>query len=445
MDKIVVGKCVSLSSEGKGIIKIGKDVIFIDSLLLGEEAEVEILYSRNKIYYGKIKKLLSLSKDRISPLCPIATACGGCSFQNTTYQYELDYKTNKVKEDLKRIGGIDTKVNPTLGMDEPYFYRNKIQVPFSKEHKTIIYGFYKASTHKIIPFKKCYIESKESELILQSIASLMENYHLDPYDEDAHSGIIRHVLIRTSYNYNQLMVVIVTNGEFFPSRGKFIKDLLKKCPNITTIIQNINSRHTNVILGNEERILFGKGFIEDDILGLHFKISSKSFFQINHLQTEVLYSKALELAEISKDDVVLDAYAGVATIGLLAAKYAKEVISVELEHSAVINAKNNARDNNINNIHIVEDDCTEFMKNYKPQIDVLIMDPPRKGSTPEFLNAVLEIKPKRVIYISCDPSTLARDLRTLTKAYNLEVAQPVDMFPRTHHVETVVSLCLKRN
>ena len=438
MNKIIKGKCVDISSEGKGVVKLDKDVIFVDSLLLEEEAEIEITYSRAGVSYGKIKKLLSFSKDRISPLCPIATACGGCCFQNATYQYELRYKQNKVKEALKRIGGLSVEVNPVIGMSEPYFYRNKIQVPFGKERRNIIYGFYQTNTHRIIPFKKCYIESKESEPILIEIASLMEKYHLDPYNEDIGSGLIRHVLIRTSFTTSEIMVVLVTNGEKFPNRGDFIKDLKRNCPQITTIIQNINSRKTNVILGEKERLLFGKGFINDSILGLKFRISSKSFFQVNHIQTEKLYSKAIELAKLGENDTVLDAYAGVATIGLLCAPHCKEVLSVELEKAAVINARNNALKNHIFNIRIEEADCTKFINQYKPQVDVVIMDPPRKGSTPEFLNAILDIKPKRIVYISCEPSTLARDLKLLTKKYKVEQVQPVDMFPRTYHVETVV-------
>lgn len=442
--KIITGKCVSLSSEGKGIIKIDKDIIFVDSLLLGEEADVEVLYKRSGVLYGKIKKLRSFSKERVEPLCKQATACGGCCFQNASYKYELEYKRNKVKEDLKRIGGIDVPVKEVIGMDDPYFYRNKVQVPFGKDRGHVIYGFYKTGTHRIIPFTRCYIESKESEEILKNVASLMEAYHIDPYDEDKRNGIIRHVLIRTSWATKEIMVVLVTNGDFFPSRGKFVGDLKKKCPQISTIIQNFNPRDTNVILGEKERTLYGKGYIEDAILNLKFKVSSKSFFQVNHAQTEKLYSKAIEYASLTKKDVVLDAYAGVCTIGLLCASKCKEVISVELEHSAVINGKNNAHSNNITNITIIEDDCTSFIQQYKPQVDVVIMDPPRKGSTPEFLNAMLTIKPKRIVYISCDPSTLSRDLKYLKNNYYINCVQPVDMFPKTYHVETIVGLSLKQ-
>ena len=444
MKNIIKGKCVDISSEGKGVIKTVYGVIFVDALLLGEEAEIEVTYARKGVAYGKIVKLLSKSPDRIQPLCPVSTACGGCTFQNATYEYELRYKKHKVEEDLKRIGHFENiKVNDVIKMDEPSHYRNKIQVPFGKENKRVVYGFYKANTHKIIPIKECNIEDKDAAPILIDIALLMEKYRIDPYNEDYRSGIIRHVLLRTSRSTKEVMVVLVSNVETFPGRNNFIKELTSLHKEISTIIFNVNKRDTNVILGESEKVLYGKGFITDEILGLRFNISSKSFFQVNPIQVEKLYGEALRLANIGKDDVVLDAYAGVCTIGLLAAPHAKNVISVEVVKSAVINGRNNAKLNNINNIEIIEDDCTEYINNKLPKVDVVIMDPPRKGSTPEFLNAVKRIKPKRIVYISCEPSTLSRDLEMLKDTYDIETIQPVDMFPRSFHVETIVGLILK--
>ena len=441
MKNIIKGKCVDISSEGKGVIKTVYGVIFVDALLLGEEAEIEVTYARKGVAYGKIVKLLSKSPDRIQPLCPVSTACGGCTFQNATYEYELRYKKHKVEEDLKRIGHFENiKVNNVIKMDEPSHYRNKIQVPFGKENKRVVYGFYKANTHKIIPIKECNIEDKDAAPILIDIALLMEKYRIDPYNEDYRSGIIRHVLLRTSRSTKEVMVVLVSNVETFPGRNNFIKELTSLHKEISTIIFNVNKRDTNVILGESEKVLYGKGFITDEILGLRFNISSKSFFQVNPIQVEKLYGEALRLANIGKDDVVLDAYAGVCTIGLLAAPHAKNVISVEVVKSAVINGRNNAKLNNINNIEIIEDDCTEYINNKLPKVDVVIMDPPRKGSTPEFLNAVKRIKPKRIVYISCEPSTLSRDLEMLKDTYDIETIQPVDMFPRSFHVETIVCL-----
>ena len=441
---IIRGKCVDISSEGKGVIKTVYGVVFVDSLLLGEEAEIEITYAGKGVSYGVIKKLLSFSPDRITPKCPISTACGGCVFQNASYGYELRYKKHKVEEALKRIGHIENvKVNDVLGMENPEHYRNKIQVPFGKENKHVVYGFYKSKTHKIIPLKQCNIEDQKAGPILNNIARLMEKFHIDPYNEDYRTGIIRHVLIRTSRATNEVMVVLVSNVDTFPGRNNFIKELVKRSPEISTIIYNINKRDTNVILGDKEKALYGKGYITDEILGLKFNISSQSFFQVNPIQVEKLYGEALKYAKLSKDDDVLDAYAGVCTIGLLVAPHVKKVTSVEVVKSAVVNGINNAKLNNINNIEIIEADCTEYINKHLPHFDVVIMDPPRKGSTPEFLNAVKRIKPSRIVYISCEPSTLARDLEMLKDIYNIDIVQPVDMFPRSFHIETIVSLSLK--
>lgn len=438
---IIRGKCVDISSEGKGVIKTVYGVVFVDSLLLGEEAEIEITYAGKGVSYGVIKRLITMSKDRINPKCPIATACGGCCFQNATYEYELRYKKHKVEEVLKRIGHLEgIKVNDVLGMNNPEHYRNKIQVPFAKDHKKVVYGFYKSKTHKIIPLKQCNIEDEKAGPILESIARLMEQYHIDPYNEDYRTGIIRHVLIRTSRSTDEVMVVLVSNVDTFPGRNNFVKDLVRLRPEISTVIQNTNKRDTNVILGESDKVLFGKGFITDEILGLKFNISCRSFFQVNPIQVEILYKTALNFAKLTKNDTLLDAYAGVCTIGLLAAPRVKKVTSVEVEKSAVINGINNAKLNSINNIEIIEADCTEYINKELPKFDVVIMDPPRKGSTPEFLSAIKKIKPSRLVYISCDPATLARDLEILKDSFTIEEVQPVDMFSRSFHVETVVSL-----
>ena len=441
---IIKGKCVDISSEGKGVIKTVYGVVFVDSLLLGEEAEVEITYAGKGVSYGVIKKLLSFSPDRITPKCPVSTACGGCVFQNATYEYELKYKKHKVEEALKRIGHLDNvEVKDVIGMDNPEHYRNKIQVPFGKENKHIIYGFYKSKTHKIIPIKQCNIEDKKAYQILENIAKLMEEFHIDPYNEDYRTGIIRHVLIRTSLSTNEVMVVLVCNVDTFPGRNNFIKELIKRSPEISTVVYNVNKRDTNVILGECDKTLYGKGYITDEILGLKFNISSQSFFQVNPIQVQKLYGEALKYAKLNKNDTVLDAYAGVCTIGLLAAPHVKKVTSVELVKSAVLNGKNNAKLNKIDNIDIIEADCTEYINKELPRFDVVIMDPPRKGSTPEFLSAIKKIKPSRLVYISCEPSTLARDLEILSDTYDIEFVQPVDMFPRSFHIENIASMKLK--
>ena len=406
-----------------------------------EEADILINYNRAGINYGSIQKLYKLSKDRIKPKCAVATACGGCAFQMLSYPKQLEYKTNKVKDAFKYISKLDVKVNDCIGMDDPYYYRNKIQIPVKKINKKNVSGFYKAKSHDIVPIDECVIEDKRSNKIINSIKKIMADFKIEPYDEDRRYGIIRHVLIRTSLHFNEIMVVLVTNCDSFPSRNNFINIIKKENPEITTIVQNINKRDTNVILGEQERILFGKGYIVDSLCGIKFHISSKSFFQINPVQTEKLYQFIANKLDLKKTDTLLDAYSGVGTIGMSLASKVKEVISVEIEKSAVKDAIRNAKENKINNIKFINDDASNYINNLD-SLDVLVMDPPRKGSTLEFLNAVKRLKPKSIIYVSCDPNTLARDLITLKDLYEIKTVQPFDMFPMTYHVETVVSLSL---
>lgn len=439
------GKCIDISSEGKGIVKASNMVIMVDNLLLGEEADIQITYKRAGIFYGKIKKLYTKSPERITPICPISSACGGCTFQNASYKYELAYKKKKVEDAFKKIAHINYPINDVIGMEIPEHYRNKIQVPFQMSGKNVIYGFYRQNTHKIIQVDECNIEDKIAAKILKNIAKLMDSMRILAYNEDQRSGVIRHVLIRTSLTNGDVMVVLVTNCLTFPNRNNFVKEIVKNNPQVKTVVQNINLRDTNVILGEKENVLYGKGYIEDEITGVKFHISSKSFFQVNPIQTEKLYKYAIDCANINKQDVVLDAYAGVATIGIIASKFAKHVTSVEIVKEACINAKDNAKRNNINNIRILNKDCTEYLLNTDDKYDVVILDPPRKGSTPEFLHALMKNSPKRIVYISCEPSTLARDIEILSKKYKIDVIQPVDMFPRSFHVETICGLQLKDN
>ena len=444
MNKIVKGKCIDISSEGKGVVKYQKDIIFCDGLFIGEEADIEILYQRAGVYFGKVRKLYSISKDRIQPKCKICTSCGGCQYQQINYKKQLEYKTNRVKNAIERIAKIDTKVNDCIGMKDPYHYRNKIQVPFAKDRKgNVVYGFYKENSHEIIPTKECMIEDKRAASILWDIKELIKKMGIPTYNEDNGRGILRYVLIRTSYHYDELMVVLVTSMLNFPGQRNFVEALIKLHPEITSIVENVNSRHTNVILGNKEKILYGPGFIKDDILGLTFEISPSSFFQVNPEQVEVLYKTALDLIDINKEQVVLDAYSGVGTIGLIASKNAKKVISVEIVKDAHKNAIENAKRNNISNIEFHCGDAGEFINSYDGDLDIVIMDPPRKGSDEKFLSTLINKKVPQIIYISCDPETLARDLEHLKQYYDVTYIQPVDMFPMTAHVETIVSLKIK--
>ena len=446
MQRIIKGTAVDISSEGKGVVKSGKDIIFVDGIFPGEKADIEMLYQRAGVYFGKVKKLYNLSKDRIQPRCKICTSCGGCQYQQLDYQAQLKYKTKRVKEALTRIAKVDTKVLPCIGMDDPYNYRNKIQVPFNKDKNgKVKFGFYKENSHIIMPIKECAIEDKRAAPILWDIKLLLEEMNIPCYNEDSGKGILRYVLIRTSHHYEELMVVLVTTQLNFPGQRNFVNELVLRHPELTTIVENVNSRHTNVILGNQEKVLYGPGHIKDDILGLTFEISASSFFQVNPVQVEKLYTCALNLIDFSKKEVVLDAYSGVGTIGLIAAKNAKRVISVEINKSAHKNAVENARRNNINNIEFVCADAGEYISKSNDDIDVLIMDPPRSGSDETFLSTIMNKKIKKIIYISCNPETLARDIAYLSSMYEVKYVQPVDMFPMTAHCETVVSLVLRNS
>lgn len=443
-----MGECVDLSAEGKGVAKYNGIVGFVDDLLIGEEAEIQITYLKKDIFFGKVIRLIKVSNDRVKPMCQHFSLCGGCSLMHLSYSAQLLYKQNKVKECLRKIGNLDVDVNQTLGMEYPYNYRNKIQMPIKLlKNGKIASGFYKEKTHDIVPINNCLIENKKADKILNSIKELMRKFRILPYDEDKRKGVIRHILVRTSFRYDEIMVVLVTNIDSFPGRNEFVKSLKRLNPEITTIVQNINTRDTNVILGEKQRVLSGKGYIRDILCGVEFKISAKSFYQVNPMQTETLYAKAIELANISNNDLVLDAYCGIGTIGLIASRKAKNVIGVEIVKEAVVDAINNAKNNNINNAYFYEGDAGKFIVDQFKQgikFDVVIMDPPRKGADEAFLSTLIKTKPNRIVYVSCDPATLARDLKYLSKVYDVVSVTPVDMFPHTFHVETVVKLVRKK-
>ncbi len=443
MEKKIIGICVDYTFDGKGIVKKDNKVVFVDGVVKNEKVEVEIVYESKNQTLGKLIRIIDPSPFRVKPFCPLAKNCGGCSFQHLSYEKQLEFKTDHVKDCLNKFAELDIKVNDCLGMANPFCYRNKSQVPFSMNKQRISYGFYKQDSHQIVQMDTCFIQFKEANDILKTTKNLFEKYKLKAYEEDKRKGILRHVLIKKGFATNEIMVVLVTNVLSFPKRKEIVSELIKQYPNIKTIVQNINMRDTNVILGEKEIVLYGRGYIEDVLLGVRFKISSKSFYQVNPEQTKVLYSKAIELANLSENDRVLDTYCGIGTIGLIASKKVKEVIGVEIVSDAIKDAKNNALLNNINNIHFVLDDASKFMVDLaktSEKMDVVFLDPPRKGCDENFLNSLLKLLPNKIIYISCNPSTLARDLNILKNKYNVETVQPVDMFPHTYHVETVVSM-----
>ena len=445
--KPFVGKCIDLSFEGKGVVKTMYGVCFVDGLFPGEEAYIQINYKRAGSFFGKVTKLNIKSPDRIQPRCGVCTACGGCQFQQLAYPAQLRYKTDKVKDAFKRYLKEDVKVNDCIGMDDPYNYRNKIQVPIGRDpHGHIVTGFYRSGTHKIVQIEECSIEDKRASLILKEIKSLIKQFRYETYDEDTRRGIFRHILIRTSYHYDDIMVTLVTNADEFKGKNNFVHELIKRCPNIKTVVQNINTRDTNVILGEKERVLYGPGTIKDSILGIDFIISSKSFFQVNPIQVEKFYQIAIESAKLTKQDNIFDAYCGIGTISLIASKYVRSVLGVEIVDNAIKDANRNAKINNITNAKFICGDAGEVLtklKNDDTHFDCVFVDPPRKGLDDKFINSLLEVSPKKIVYISCNPETLARDIAILKEKYSIEFIQPVDNFPMTYHIENVAYLQLK--
>lgn len=379
--------------------------------------------------------------------CPVYRKCGGCQLQNMDYQKQLQWKQRRCEQLL----GSFAKVRPILGMEPPYHYRNKVQAAFAwdKRGGRIISGVYQSGTHWVVPVDKCLTEDETADKIIVSIRGLLKDFKLRPYDEDTGRGLLRHVLVRRGFQSGEILVALVTGTPVFTARKHFTEALLKLHPEITTVVQNVNGGHTSMVLGTQEKILYGPGFITDVLCGCKFRISASSFYQINPMQTEVLYGRAMELAGLTGKESVLDAYCGIGTIGIIAAKRgAGKVLGVELNRAAVQDAIVNARENQIKNAFFTCADAGEFMEAAaleREAFDLVFMDPPRAGASREFLTALCFLAPKRVIYISCNPETLARDLQFLRQNhYKAETIQPVDMFPHTRHIETVCLLSRPR-
>lgn len=373
--------------------------------------------------------------------CPVAKKCGGCQLQNMTYDNQLAWKQGRVQELLGKFG----KINKIIGMSNPLNYRNKVQSAFGMTRdKKLISGIYQSSSKTIVNNDKCMIEDKLADKIIADIKYILPELGIVPYNEFNGQGLLRHILVKRGFKTNETMVVFVGASPIFPQKKKFVSELLKIHPEINTIVFNINPDGPSMLLGEKEQVLYGKGYIEDILCGFKFRISARSFYQINPKQTEVLYNTAIDYAEFTGNETVIDAYCGIGTIGLIASKKAKEVIGVESNNAAVKDAIINAKINGVKNERFICQDAGKFMLEMAEEnksCDVVLMDPPRAGSDVKFLSSVVTLSPKKVVYISCNPETLARDLDYLVKnGYKVRKIQPVDMFPYTNHVETVVLL-----
>lgn len=373
-------------------------------------------------------------------LCPAQKKCGGCQLLEVPYGEQLRQKQKQVEKLL----GPYCKVEKILGMEEPFHYRNKVHAVFGhRKDGTVISGTYQEGTHFIVPVDECMIEDPKADAIIRDIRDLLKSFKIKTYNEDTGYGLFRHALIRTGFHSGEVMVVLVLGSPILPSKNNFVKALRKLHPEITTIVLNVNSQKTSMILGEKETVLYGKGYIEDTLCGLTFRISSKSFYQVNPRQTEVLYSKAIQLAGLTGKERIIDAYCGIGTIGLIASSQAGDVIGVEQNSDAVKDAISNAKRNGVKNIRFYRNDAGKFMTELaqaSETVDVVFMDPPRAGSDEAFLTSLVTLRPKKVVYISCNPVTLERDLKFLTKrGYQAKVACPVDMFPMCSNIE---SICL---
>lgn len=374
--------------------------------------------------------------------CPVANKCGGCRYTDTPYPEQLKIKQKRVGELLKEFG----KVQPVIGMNEPVHYRNKVHAVFDfQKGKGIVSGIYQEKSHRVVPVEGCLLENEKAGEIILSIRKLAKSFKIKAYDEDSGYGLLRHVLVRVGHVTGEIMVVLVLGSPILPSKKNFVNELCKLYPEITTILINVNNKKTSMVLGEKEQVIYGKGYIEDELCGKRFKISAKSFYQVNSVQTETLYEKAAQYAGLVRNETVVDAYCGIGTIALAMSGQAGKVIGVELNRDAVRDAVANAKVNRIKNVDFYQNDAGRFltqMAEAGEKVDVVFMDPPRSGSTKEFLDALIRIGPKRVVYISCEPETLARDLKYLTanSAYRMEEATPVDMFPFTEGIEVVCAL-----
>lgn len=432
-DKIT-GVCLNYTNEGFGVVKIDGFPLFVKGMLQGEEGVIVVTMVKKTYGYGRLLELTRTSPFRVKQPCAIAKQCGGCQLQHMKYEEQLRLKKQKVQDVIQRIAKLDLAVEDVIGMKKYSHYRNKGQIPVGLQNGEVVTGFYRINSNTIIDTDSCMIQSEQINEVLRVMRTLLKKY-------DSASAF-RHLLIKHAFTSGQIMVVWIVRRANFPHRDEMMKELLSAIPAIESIVVNVNTRQDNVILGDEEHVLYGSGKIQDAIHDLKFHISSKSFYQVNPVQTEVLYGKAMEYCQLKGTETVIDLYCGVGTISMFLAQQAKKVIGIEIVPAAIEDAKENARANGIENIEFVCSDAASYARKLNEQQmhpDVVVIDPPRKGCDEETINSIVEMNPQRVVYVSCDPATLARDLKMFaTLGYQCMAVQPVDMFPYTFHIENVV-------
>lgn len=448
-NKIYEMQIDALGSNGEGIGRIAGYTVFVEGALPGETIRILIVKVKKNYGYGKLMEILEVSPERREPMCPVAKQCGGCQLQHLSYEAELAYKTREVKDVMERIGGIKgVEVKPALGMENPWRYRNKAQFPVGRGKNGCAIGFYAKRSHRIVDTEKCFLQNECNDEIIGIVRTFLNEFHIPLYDEEKHKGLVRHILTRIGRNSGEIMVCIVINGKKLPN-SDILVERLKAVEGVVSIVLNVNKEKTNVILGQKIIVLWGKDTITDSIDGIAFEISPLSFYQVNPVQTEVLYGKAVELADLKGDETVLDLYCGIGTISLFFARKAKKVFGVEIVPEAIADAKKNAARNGITNAEFAVGAAEEVIPRlYEEEgitADIVVVDPPRKGCDEKLLETILRISPEKIVYVSCNPSTWARDLVVLKEGgYALKEVQPVDQFSHSVHVEVCSCLIKKR-
>ena len=434
-----------LTHDGLGVAHIDGYPLFIENALPGEIVNMKVSHVGKRMGHGRAVEILEESPHRVEIKDEASNQSGTMSLHHLSYEQQLIFKQNQVIKLLSKVGGLtDVPVRETIGMDHPYGYRNKAQIPVRKVYGQLTTGFYKKRTHQLMPIEDFIIQDPKIDEAIVVVRDILRKYHLEAYNEESHTGDIRHIIVRRGHVTGELMIVLVTRAIDLPKSQEIVEAIKEGLPDVVNIVQNINTEKTNVILGKQSMVLFGQDYYVDELLGHTFKISHQSFYQVNSEQTEKLYGFAVEFAELTGEEVVVDAYSGIGTMTLALAEEAKKVYGVEIVAPAIENAKTNAADNGIENVEFDVADASDWLVEKAKDgmaIDVVVVDPPRKGLAKEFIDAVIEIQPERMVYVSCNPSTLSRDLKLLHEGgYTIDKVQPVDMFPQTHHIEAVVQL-----
>jgi len=434
-----------MTHEGMGVGRIDGLAVFVEGAVTGETVEIKIIKVNKNYAVGKLLNVIEPSPGRTAPFCGIYGKCGGCSLQHMDYETQLDFKTGVVRDSIGRIAGLSgIEVRRTIGMDDPMGYRNKAQYPVALVSGDVAVGFYAKRSHRVVPNEGCGIQNDISARAAAIVRDFIKRNNISVYDETTGKGVVRHVVVRTAFKTGEAMVILVINADGIPAKEKLVEMITKEIPAVKSIFLNINRKNTNVVLGEKDVNIYGKKTITDYIGRLRFEISPRSFFQVNPVQTEILYGKALEYADLTGNETVFDLYCGIGTISLFLSQRAKKVYGIEEVEAAVEDARENARKNSVDNVEFILGKAEEvFPKLYESGIraDVVVVDPPRKGCDEKLLDTIVKMGPERLVYVSCNPSTLARDLKYLDgNGYRVQEVQPVDMFPYTPHVEVIVGI-----